>query len=81
MLMLGGALAFAQNRLVTGKVIDDKGDPVVGASVIIKGTSRGIPANAAGEFSISAKPSDVLVVTAASFGKSELRVGDQTSCQ
>jgi len=78
MLMLGGALAFAQNRLVTGKVVDDKGDPVVGASVIIKGTVKGLPANAAGEFSISAKPSDVLVVTAASFAKSELRVGDQT---
>ena len=79
MLMLGGALAFAQNRVVTGKVIDDKGDPVVGASIIIKGTSRGIPANAAGEFSISAKPSDVLVITATNFGKSELRVGNQNN--
>ncbi|MEP6927706.1 MAG: SusC/RagA family TonB-linked outer membrane protein [Ginsengibacter sp.] len=79
MLMLGGAMAFAQNRLVTGKVIDDKGDPVIGASVIIKGTSRGIPANAAGEFSISAKPTDVLVITAANFGKSEVRIGNQNS--
>ena len=79
MLMLVGALAFAQNRVVTGKVIDDKGDPVVGASIIIKGTSRGIPANAAGEFSISAKPSDVLVITATNFGKSELRVGNQNN--
>ena len=79
MLMLCGALASAQNRLVTGKVLDDKGDPVVGASVIIKGTSRGIPANTAGEFSISVKPSDVLVITAANFGKSEVKVGDQNN--
>ncbi len=56
MLILGGAMTFAQSRVVTGKVVDEKGDPVVGASVIIKGTPRGIPANAAGEFSISARP-------------------------
>lgn len=79
MLMLCGALAFAQNRVVSGKVIDGKGDPVVGASVIIKGTSKGIPANSAGEFSISAKPSDILVISAQSFGQSELRVGNQTN--
>ena len=77
--MLSGAMVSAQNRLVTGRVVDDKGDPVVGASVIIKGTSKGIPANAAGEFSISVKPTDVLVVTAASFAKSELRIGNQNS--
>ena len=65
--------------MVTGKVIDDKGDPVVGASVIIKGTSKGIPANAAGEFSINAKSSDVLVITAANFGKSEVKVGNQNN--
>ena len=55
-LMLTGVLVFAQNRSVTGKVVDDKGDPVIGASIIIKGTSKGVSANAAGEFSISANP-------------------------
>ena len=76
MLMLSGVLAFAQSHVVTGKVTDDKGDPVSGASIIIKGTSKGIPANSAGEFSITAKSSDVLVITAANFGKSEVRVGN-----
>ena len=79
MLMLSGVLAFAQTRVVTGRVTDDKGYPVSGASVIIKGTSKGIPANADGVFSISAKASDVLVITAANFGKSEVRVGNQKS--
>jgi len=75
MLMLIGAFTFAQNRRITGKVVDDKGAPVVGASIIIKGTPRGVSADAAGEFSISAKPSDVLEVTAASFGKASIKVG------
>ena len=79
MLMLSEALAFAQSHAVTGKVVDDKGDPVSGASIIIKGTSKGIPANAEGVFSINAKPNDILVVTAASFGKVELKVGNQNN--
>jgi len=54
MLMLSGVLAFAQSRLVTGKVLDEKGEPVIGASVIIKGTPSGIPTNSSGEFSINA---------------------------
>ena len=60
-------------------MVDDKGAPVIGASIIIKGTARGIPANAAGEFSISAKPTDVLVVTATNYAKSEIRVGNQNT--
>ena len=79
MLMLSGVLAFAQSHVVTGKVIDDKGTPVSGASVIIKGTSKGLPANAEGVFSITAKPGDVLVITAANYGKSEVRVGNQNN--
>ncbi len=79
MLMLCGGMVFAQSRLITGKVIDDKGDPIIGASVIIKGTSKGIPANSSGEFSLNVKPGDVLVITAANFGKSEVRVGNQTN--
>ena len=77
--MLMGAFAFAQNRTITGKVLDDKGQPVIGASVIVKGTSKGVPANAAGEFTLSVKPNDVLVVTASSFGKSEVRVGNDNN--
>ncbi len=77
LLMCSTTLTFAQTRTIRGKVTDDKGQPVSGASVIIKGTKRGIPADAGGEFSINAKPGDVLVVTSANFAKSEVRVGDQ----
>jgi TonB-linked SusC/RagA family outer membrane protein len=79
MLMLSGALTFAQSHIVTGRVIDDKGDPVSGASIIIKGTSKGIPANADGVFSINVKPGDILVITAANFGKNEVRAGNQNT--
>lgn len=79
MLMLFGALSFAQSRVVNGKVVDEKGDPVSGASIIVKGTSRGTSANASGDFSISVKQGEVLQVTAANFGRSESKIGTENN--
>ena len=43
---------FAQNETVTGTVTDDKGVPVVAASVTLKGTQRGTTTDATGRFSL-----------------------------
>lgn len=54
-------LSFAQ---VTGTVVDKAGEPVIGASVLVKGTSAGAATDLNGKFSIpSAKSSDVLTVS------------------
>jgi TonB-linked SusC/RagA family outer membrane protein len=45
-------LIFAQNKRVTGLVKDDAGELVVGASVIVEGTSIGVLTNAEGKFSL-----------------------------
>ena len=34
-------LAFSQNRIITGKVVDASGVPLPGVSVVIKGSSKG----------------------------------------
>lgn len=78
MLMFLGTLAFAQNRTINGVVRDENGSGVSGASVIIKGTTSGISANAAGEFSIQAKTGDVLEISATNFVTSDVRVGAQS---
>ncbi|MES2004486.1 MAG: SusC/RagA family TonB-linked outer membrane protein [Bacteroidota bacterium] len=57
---------FAQTT-VTGKVMDDKGSPVPGASVIEKGTKNGTSAGADGAFSIKVKPGASLVISAVGF--------------
>ncbi len=64
MMLLLSVLAMAQSRPITGKVVDEKNDPISGASITIKGTKTGVSANASGEFSINAKTGDVLVITA-----------------
>ncbi|HEY9340711.1 MAG TPA: TonB-dependent receptor plug domain-containing protein, partial [Hanamia sp.] len=78
MLMFLGTLAFAQNRTINGVVRDENGSGVSGASVIIKGTTSGISANAAGEFTIQAKTGDVLEISATNFVTSDVRVGAQS---
>ena len=65
----------AQNA-VTGKVLDEKGNPVVGASVILKGAKTGTKTDANGNFTITAKPGDVLVVSSVNFGTQQTKVKD-----
>lgn len=62
-----------------GRITDEKGQPVSGASVVVKGTSRGTTTDANGAFSLTAKEGEVLVVTAVGFTAQELTVGRSAS--
>jgi len=75
MLMLFAALAFGQNRTISGTVTDEKGDALPGASVRIKGTRTGVAADQNGQFRIQAKTGDVLVVSGAGLESTEATVG------
>jgi len=75
MLMLFSALAFGQNRTITGTVTDEKGDALPGASVSIKGTRTGTSADNNGQFRILAKTGDVLVISGAGLEPTETTVG------
>ncbi|MBP3679328.1 MAG: TonB-dependent receptor plug domain-containing protein, partial [Bacteroidaceae bacterium] len=48
-------MAFAQQGTVTGKIIDDLGEPVVGANVVVKGTTVGAISDLDGNFSLEVK--------------------------
>lgn len=52
-LVLTTAIAFAQTKTVTGTVVDDLGEPVIGANVIVAGTSLGATTDLDGNFSIA----------------------------
>ena len=51
-LLMMCTFAFAQQGTVTGKVIDDLGEPVIGANVIVKGTTTGVITDVDGNFSL-----------------------------
>lgn len=79
MLMLCGVLAFAQTRVVSGRVTDRDGNAVPFASIKIKGTPTGISADANGSYTIRIKDGDVLEVSGTSFKPVDVPVGTQTS--
>ncbi len=78
MLMLCGVLAFAQSRVVSGKVTDADGNPVSFASVKVKGTNTGVSADANGAYSLKVNPNSTLVISGAGFKETEVPVGTQT---
>lgn len=71
--------AIAQPR-VTGKVIgSDDNQPIIGATVHIKGSTVGTMTNLQGAFSINAKQGDILVVTYIGFAIKEVSVTNQAN--
>lgn len=56
--------AIAQNLTVKGKVIDEKGDPIVGASIIVRGAKTGVNTDAQGDFTIASSANKMLEVVA-----------------
>ena len=74
---------FAQDnksKIITGKITSLSGDPIVGASVQLKGSSVGTSANDKGEFSITitgAKP--VLVISNVGFKDKEIQIKNQSN--
>jgi TonB-linked SusC/RagA family outer membrane protein len=69
-----------QQRTVSGKVTDSSGQPLPGATVVVKGTTQGTVTNADGEYSLSNIPDDAtLVFSFVGMRTQEIQVGDQTS--
>ena len=62
-LLLGCFGAFAQGQRVTGTVTDETGSPVIGAAVVVEGTTRGTSTDLAGYFEIAASSDANLVVS------------------
>lgn len=79
MLMLFGTFAFAQSRVVSGKVTDETGSPVPFASVKIKGSKSGLSADAYGVYSIKVKDGDILEISGVGYTAKEVPVGSQTN--
>lgn len=77
--MLFALGAMAQSK-ITGKVIasDDK-LPVVGATIKIKNGAGGTTTDANGTFSLSVKPTDILVISFIGYGSKEVTVGNQNN--
>ena len=73
-------VTFAQGKTVTGTVVDGTGEPLIGVSVQVKGTSTGAITDLDGKFSISGVNSgSTLVVSYIGYSTQEIKVGNQTT--
>lgn len=71
--------AFSQTQ-ITGRVTDDKGTAIVGASVAIKGTSVGTSTRPDGTFTLSAPAgAKTLVISSVGYTQQELPIAGQSS--
>ncbi|WP_439556538.1 SusC/RagA family TonB-linked outer membrane protein [Dyadobacter sp.] len=72
--------AFAQERTITGKILDEKDQGLPGASVTIRGTTKGANADVDGNFTLAGvKDSDVIVISSIGYVRQEITVGSQSS--
>jgi TonB-linked SusC/RagA family outer membrane protein len=72
-------IGWTQDRQITGKVTgSNDNSPLPGASIIVKGTTRGTTSAADGTYKISVSNSSTLIFTSLGFEKKEVTVGNQT---
>ena len=64
--------AFAQQITVKGLVKDGTGEPVIGANVLVKGTTNGTITDFDGNFQLSANQGDIIVVSFIGYASQEL---------
>ncbi len=81
MLFLGGAVAFAQNRVITGTVTSSEdGLPIPGASVVVKGTTVGTATDLDGTYSLSVpQGSNVLVFSFVGSLPQDVQIGNRST--
>ena len=60
-------------KKITGTVVDASG-PVIGASVVVKGTSNGVATDFDGRFTLNANPGQTLVITYIGYTTKEVKV-------
>ncbi len=70
---------LAQNARISGTVKDSKGEPVIGASIFVKGTQTGTASDLEGAFSLQVPQGAVLEISAIGYQSVELPVAGKSS--
>jgi TonB-linked SusC/RagA family outer membrane protein len=78
MFLLVGFSLFAQKKTVFGTVTDGMNDPVIGATVLVKGTSEGTITDVNGRYSLVTAGNATLVFSYIGFETTEVKVNNQS---
>lgn len=78
LVLFGAGFALAQ-RTVTGTVTDESGESLIGASILVKGTTSGTVTDLDGNYSLSVPDaSSILIFSYTGFNTQEIEVGSQS---
>lgn len=70
--------ASAQNK-ITGTVVDENGQPAIGANVVVKGTTQGVSTDLNGTYALSVPKGAVLVFSYLGYKTQEIAAGSKTT--
>ncbi len=71
-------IAFSQTKTISGKISDDKGNPIQGATVTVRGAKTGTSTDASGAFKLNVPATaKTLVVSSVGFTQQEISIGDK----
>ncbi|MFN8253558.1 MAG: TonB-dependent receptor [Ferruginibacter sp.] len=73
-MLVFATMAFAQNLTVKGRVTEENGTALAGASITVKGTPNGTATDANGNFSITVTKGATLVISAVNHNAKEVKV-------
>ena len=69
----------AEQFLIKGKVVDENNEPLIGATVYVKGTSRGTATDINGNYSIVVEKGEILKITYVGYYEQEIEVLNDSS--
>lgn len=75
--MLGWVAAIAQPLSVNGVVKDTAGEPIIGANILVKGTTNGTITDLDGRFQLTAQTGEVLIISFIGYQTQELPAASQ----
>ena len=71
-----GSVTAQGQSMVKGTVTDSNGEPLIGVSILVKGTTNGVVSDINGGYSISAGASDVIQFSYVGYTTQEIQVGN-----
>ena len=80
LLAFAGMSALTAQRTITGMITDDKGEALIGATILVEGTTTGTVTDLDGKFSLQVpEGNNTLLITYTGFASQEIALGAQTS--
>jgi TonB-linked SusC/RagA family outer membrane protein len=72
----GQTAAHQSKGLVSGEVVDESGQPVIGASVVVAGKKTGVATDIDGRFTLSAQPNEKITISSIGYLSQTLSAGN-----